>query len=258
MACAMSSSIAKTSGELAVVVVGPEPEAVVGAHQLRRDAHAVACAAQRAVDEIRGAERLADRAEVLVLAFELKGRRAPDDAQARDTRQRRGNFVGHAVGQELLLLVPGEIRERQNGDRQATGLRRREHRLRRVRRAGHSLIDKTRDDDEGTGRQRPIEPGCGGRHRIVVNGRQLVDPGEDERDRETHEQQNEHERPGPFGEPQHRREIADELDDYPRDDGVDRGDTIDVASFQVGQETPRSAHSRSLHEIAAQDSGINR
>ena len=67
-------------GELAVVTVGPEVDAVVGLDELRRDAHAVARAAHGAVDEIRGAERFTDRAKVLALVLELESRRATDDA----------------------------------------------------------------------------------------------------------------------------------------------------------------------------------
>ena len=90
-------------GELAVVTVRPEVDPVVGLDQLRRYAHTVARAAHGAVDEIGRAERLADRAEVLALVFELKSRRAPDDTQVRHFRKRRRDLVGHAVGEELLL-----------------------------------------------------------------------------------------------------------------------------------------------------------
>ena len=67
--------------------------------------------------------------------------------------------------------------------------------------------------------------------------RQAVDPGEDQRDREGDEQQYQDERSRPLRQPQHRGQIADELDQYPRNDGVNSGHTIDVAAFNIRDES---------------------
>ena len=67
--------------QLAVVAFGPEMRAVAGLDELRGDAHLVPVLAHRALDEMGRVQGLGDGLNVAVLAFELEGRGAGDDAQ---------------------------------------------------------------------------------------------------------------------------------------------------------------------------------
>ena len=96
-------------GEVAVVIVRPNLQAVLRLNELRRDAHAVSRLAHRAFDEVGRAERLPYGARFLVLAFELERGRAGDNTQIRHFRERTGDFVGHAVGEEIPACITRHV-----------------------------------------------------------------------------------------------------------------------------------------------------
>ncbi len=92
-------------GQLAVVVLGPELDSVAGADELRRDAHAVAGLAHRALDQVACAHGLTHGADVLVLALELKCGAARDDTQVPHFGERAADFIGHAVREEFAARI---------------------------------------------------------------------------------------------------------------------------------------------------------
>src|SRR5207245_3557146 len=74
-----------------------------------------------------------------------------NDAQSADLRQIGDELIGHSIGEELLLLIFGEIRERKNGDRVD---RCRFRRLREISRGP----DDDRERRDGT--QKELHPCC--------------------------------------------------------------------------------------------------
>src|SRR5262249_23471898 len=79
-------------GELSVVALTPELQAVVGTNKLSCDSHSVANLANGAFNEMARAQSLTYDTHILVLPFELECRRARDDVQVGDLGKRRVDF----------------------------------------------------------------------------------------------------------------------------------------------------------------------
>jgi len=61
-------------------------------------------------------QQAGDFTDVLVLAFELEGRSARRDVDARVLRQHVQQFFGNAVREEFLFGIGGEVDERQDSN----------------------------------------------------------------------------------------------------------------------------------------------
>ena len=109
----------------AVVAVGPEMGAGHGVDQLRRDAHAVARLAQAPFEHVADAEGARHLAHVHRLALVGIGGVPRDDGEVADARQRRGDLLDDAVGEEFGRRVARHVVEGEHGDRRAVGGRHR-------------------------------------------------------------------------------------------------------------------------------------
>ena len=103
-------------GHLAVVALRPQVRAVGSQNELRRHTDAAAGAADAALEDVRHAERVRDPADVLVLAFERKRRRARNHLEAGHLRERVDDLVREAVAEILVVRIPAHVGERQHGD----------------------------------------------------------------------------------------------------------------------------------------------
>jgi len=72
---------------------------------LHGDTYAVTRLVRRTIYRITRAQRLADGAQILVLALKLEGGGAPDDAQIPHLGKRGGDLVGYSVGEKLLRRI---------------------------------------------------------------------------------------------------------------------------------------------------------
>ncbi len=90
--------------------------AVLRLDELRRDADLVAGFPDRAFDDVADIQQFADLAQILVLALEGEGRRAPRDAQVLYLGEDVQKLLGDAVGEIFLVLLGRHVRERKDGD----------------------------------------------------------------------------------------------------------------------------------------------
>jgi hypothetical protein len=106
--------------QLAIVTVRPEMCIRACIDELGGHADAVSGALDAAFEDVRHFQRLRDLGEVTLLdLFVLHHARAADDLEVGHLRQRRQNFVLHAISEERVLLVFAQILERQDGNRLA-------------------------------------------------------------------------------------------------------------------------------------------
>jgi hypothetical protein len=91
-------------------------KAVVHLGELRRDPHVIAVLAHASFQDISHSERLSDMAQVLVLALELKCRRACDHLKARYFGEVVNHLLGQPVGKIFLVPTRAQVREGQNRD----------------------------------------------------------------------------------------------------------------------------------------------
>ena len=110
-------------GELRVIILRPELPSVIRAGEPCRDAHAVAHLPCRSLDEIGRIQRLTDGAQIAIGRLEPKSRGTGDDVKAAHAGERRGDFIGQPVGEEILARLAG-IPERQHRNADACGGRR--------------------------------------------------------------------------------------------------------------------------------------
>jgi hypothetical protein len=97
--------------------VRPELRLARRLDQLRGDAHAPARQAHAALDHVAHAERAPDLAQIDQRGLE-RGRRVARDHQKRaEARECRGEFLGDAVGEVVLLRPAADLLERQDDDR---------------------------------------------------------------------------------------------------------------------------------------------
>src|SRR5262245_35550974 len=90
--------------QVAVVTVRPLVIAVPRLDELRRDANPVPGLPDRAFDDVRDVQELADLAEVLVLPLERERRRAAGDAQSLNLRKNVEELLGDSIRE--ILLIP--------------------------------------------------------------------------------------------------------------------------------------------------------
>ena len=89
---------------------------VFGTDQLRGNAYAIALLSYRSLENVRDAQRLADRLQICIFSLEGKRRGAPGNFQSVDPGERVENFLGHAIGEVLLVLAGAHIRKGQHGN----------------------------------------------------------------------------------------------------------------------------------------------
>ena len=118
----------------------------LGRDELGVDLHFLAEAAHAAFEQIAHAELPPDLLRVDRLALVGEGRAAGDDEAVLQMREVGGQIVGDPVGEIVLLLVAGEILERQHDDR-------------KPRRVGELVVDRsgheTRRDSPRARQRRP-------------------------------------------------------------------------------------------------------
>ena len=108
-----------------VVPLRPEMGAGRGIDELGGDAHAVAGAADAALDHVAGAERAADLAHVRALAAEGERGVAGDHHEVAEARELRDDVLGDAVAEVGLFRIAAHVVERQHRDRGLVGQGRR-------------------------------------------------------------------------------------------------------------------------------------
>src|SRR4051794_13091843 len=91
-------------------------DAIGSADELRRNPGPLAFTPHTAFEHIGGPQLLADRAQVLGLALELKRGSAADHSHPIDAGERIQDFLGEPVGKEFVLLVRAHVHKRQYRD----------------------------------------------------------------------------------------------------------------------------------------------
>ena len=92
-----------------------------------RDPELVPGAPDAALEQVGDAELPGDLRRLDVLPLEVEGRRPPRHAEPRHLGERREDLLGDAVGEVLLVVLRGEVREGEHGDGRC-GARRRSRR----------------------------------------------------------------------------------------------------------------------------------
>jgi hypothetical protein len=103
--------------KVALVAPGPKRAIGPGVAEHGADPHPVAGPEDRPLNHCVHAQLAADLGERRLRALVAQGGRPRDDAQCGDPRQVTDERVHHAVGEVLLLGVPREVLEGQDGDR---------------------------------------------------------------------------------------------------------------------------------------------
>ena len=101
-------------------------DAIGSADDLRRDPGSLTVTPHTAFEYIGDPQLLADRAQILGLALELKRGSAADHSHPIDTGERIQDFLGEPVGKKFVLLVRTHVHKRQHRDgflRRASGRR---------------------------------------------------------------------------------------------------------------------------------------
>src|SRR6516162_718266 len=106
----------KNIGNLAVIGVRPELKPVARSSQIHSNAEVVALAAHASLQDAGDGELPSYRAQVLVPALELKGRRPGHYPHVRNLGEIIDQFFSESVGEILLIFVPAQIDKRQYGD----------------------------------------------------------------------------------------------------------------------------------------------
>jgi hypothetical protein len=125
--------------ELALVGLAPELVAVGGVDELRPHLEAVPGHADAPLEHRADAQRVGDRANAQVLAFERERRGPCRNAESFDLCERVDQLLRHPVGEVLVLSVRAEVREWEDRDRPDHSPAR--IRRRAVRLAGDDCVD---------------------------------------------------------------------------------------------------------------------
>jgi len=245
----------------AVVGMRPKVVTVAGADQLGGDACTLALAAHAAFEHGGHAQRLADLAQVLVLALELERRGATHHLQAIDARQRVQDLLGQAIGEELVFRVGRHVDEGQHRDRaldlrracyglsiRGRGARCRCQPRRLALRRQHELVhreigqrQRQHRDDHAVHALRGLRRNRLARQHIVIafqaGRRQFEYPGEHHRNEEADRQHAYQRLHHPGRRFEHGQQGRRHLRHQPRTDQVQPGHADDVAAFQFGEET---------------------
>ena len=104
-------------GEIAIVALGPQLRAVVRPNQLSADSNPLSHPAHAAFQDRRHAESLCNARNWHVLAFESKRGSARNHLQARDSRQRVDDLLGHSVAEPFLVSRFAQVGEGQHRHR---------------------------------------------------------------------------------------------------------------------------------------------
>jgi len=99
-----------------VVGIRPEVEVVGRVHELCGDPEAVTLLPDAALHEVLHPEFRPDLAQVPVLALVGEGGCPSADPDLPDLGERVEQLLGHAVGEEFLVLVPDHVHERKHGE----------------------------------------------------------------------------------------------------------------------------------------------
>src|SRR3984885_9355851 len=89
----------------------------VTADKLQGHMHLVTGAGDGAFEDGVDVESAGDFRQRPVRVLELHGGGAGNDPEGGILGEHGGQFVGHAVGEELLIRIAGEVAERENGER---------------------------------------------------------------------------------------------------------------------------------------------
>ncbi len=222
--------------------------------QLRRDAHGRARLAHRPLQDVVDAERVADPAQVLVLALECKRRGAPGNLEFLDGGERIEDLLGDAVGEIFLLGIRAHVDEWQDRDRLAA-CRRDYLRFPLPKAIGDQQHDgngQHADDDEVQLASRvrrdrltaidvplPLESLRG----------QFECPGEDQRREKADSEDDEDQSRCPFGEGKQWRDDIDDLQQHPGCDRIGNTDPEYIPALQF----IKQAHVRDAPGIRAAD-----
>ena len=104
-------------GHLAIVALRPQVAAVGDGDQLRGHAQAIARLPHAALQNVRDAQRIANTADVFILALESEGRGPRRHLQPRQFRQCVDDLLGEPVAEVLVVLVAAHVGEGQHSDR---------------------------------------------------------------------------------------------------------------------------------------------
>src|SRR5215813_1254912 len=100
----------------AIEAVRPNVSASCRIDELPGESHTISCLAHTPLEHVTNAEFARDLFDVDGAALVGEAGVSRDDKQRRKTRQRRDDFIGHAIGEILLFWVRADILKRQNGD----------------------------------------------------------------------------------------------------------------------------------------------
>ena len=227
--------------DLALEGFGPDVVAVFGIDKLRGDANPVAGLTHAALKHGVYVERPADLRDVLVLAFELKGRGSGRDLETLGLGQHIQNLLGDAIGEILLIALGAEVgkREDRDGELLAAGLALRQPAAAVLPVAEHGNPDDGQHQDgkrqapkiTAPARRATLSgfPSDGvGRHL----GASLIGPGDDHAKRQPYDQKHRHQGHRPVGKPQRRHHVGRQLHNRRGHDDVDGRDTDNLAPLQ--------------------------
>jgi hypothetical protein len=196
--------------QLAIESIRPNVGVGPGIDELNVYAHPIAGAADRSLQDMGHAQRIADLAQVPQAGLVLAHRGPADHFQVRDLGQVREDVVLDAVGEIFVFLAVTQVLEWQDGDafiRRRHGYRQRGFgdieapRLRLVHFIG--ALDSFR---------------C-----------ELKCPGQKQRDRKTKRQQNDHQTHCPGRDFEKRKSLRGNLDEQPAQDRISNRDAVDFA-----------------------------
>src|SRR6476660_4169436 len=99
-----------------IEAVRPNVSAGCRIAELPGESHAISCLAHAPLEHVTYPEFARDLFPVDGPALVSEAGVPPDDKQRRKARQRRDDFIGHAIGEVLLFWVRADVLKRQNGD----------------------------------------------------------------------------------------------------------------------------------------------
>src|SRR4029079_19351067 len=211
------------------------------------------------LNNVSDAKLLGDLAQISRRAFIFFGRGPRDDFQIADLCQSSEDFVLHTFCKIGVVRIAAEVIERQNCNRfirNCSGLALKARPRLRLRygsrRSGDGAVatEKKQPDRHEHAHNDYINPdvllsSCSRRHRVRGFGtlnslrRQLEHPGENQRNRQTRDDQNNQHPNRPGWNVEHRKYLGDSLRKCPPSDDVGNGDLVHVAPLQLGEEIAR-------------------
>ena len=193
------------------------------------------------------AELLRDLRKIIRRAFEVLRRCARDHFQIGDLGQPRENLILHAFAEVSVVGIAAEIVEWQNRDRFVRNcsrtVRSRTGCIRRaVRARGRISRSKPRRRSRRHKSRRISSFASHVRHRVGCFGalnslrRQLEHPGQNERDRQTENDEHDNQADRPVRNIEHGKHLRDSLRERPARDDVGDRNLVNIAPLQLGEE----------------------